>query len=512
MPDNSLSNKRIAKNTIFLYVRMIIVLLVSLYTTRVVLNVLGVVDYGIYNVVAGFVSMFAFLNSAMNNTTQRYYNYAKGIETIDSLNEVYNTSLLIQAILAIIIIVILESFGIWYINNKMVMPTEKIIEANWVFQFSVISLILLIMQIPYSAAIISHEKMDYYAIVSIIDAGLKLGIAIALPYIGTYKLIIYGALLLTISISNFILYYIYSKHQFKEITLRLRVNKKRFKEMLSFSGWNMFGSLAYTLQGQGLNVLMNAFFGPVVNAARGIAFQIEGSLNGFAANITTAFRPQLVESYAINNLQRTQNMMFKMSKYCYVMLYVLAVPIAIELQYILNLWLKGVIPEYTIIFTYLILINMLLGGLNMPISQTVQATGIVKYYHIIRSIIVASTLPVAWLFLTFGYSPTIVFWVTIAISIINQPVSMIILHRNFSYSYKSYFNKVIIPCLLLTILLPIVPIIIHFFMADSLLKLGTVILSSLLISIILSYYVVLDKTERFVLLSAVKAFFKKHHL
>ena len=491
---------------------MIIVLLVSLYTTRVILNVLGVEDYGIYNVVAGFVSMFSFLNSAMNNTTQRFYNYEKGIGTIESLNEVYNTSVIIQTLLALIVVLVLESFGVWYINNKMVLPLEKMHEAKWVFQFSVISLFFLIIQIPYSASIISHEKMDYFAIVSIIDAVLKLIIAIVLPYVGSNKLVTYGGLLLTISICNFFMYYIYSKCHFKEISLKFRINKERFKDLLSFSWWNLFGSLAYTLQGQGLNVLMNAFFGPIVNAARGIAFQIEGSLNGFAANITTAFRPQLVESYAIKDLNRTQNMMFKMSKYCYMMLYVLAVPIAVELQYILDLWLKGVIPEYTIVFTYLIMINMLLGGLNMPISQTVQATGKVKYYQIIRSIIVASTLPIAWIFLKFGFSPTSVFWVTITISIINQPVSMMILHHNFSYSYKSYVNKVIKPCLFLTILLPIVPIVVHFFMKDSLLKLGIVILSSLLSSIILLYYVVLDKSERLMLTQAIKTIFKKLRL
>ena len=504
LENNRTNNNRIAKNTIFLYVRMIIVLLVSLYTTRVVLNVLGVEDYGIYNVVAGFVSMFAFLNNAMNNMTQRYYNYEKGIGTTGALNEIYNTSLLIQAIMAIVIVIILESFGVWYINNKMVIPSEKIFEANWVFQFSVISLFLLIMQIPYSAAIISHEKMDYYAIVSVVDAGLKLAITIALFYVESNKLIWYGALLLSISISNFLMYYIYSKQHFEEIYLKLIIKKNRFVEMLSFSWWNMFGSLAYTLQGQGLNVLINTFFGPTVNAARGIAFQIEGSINGFCVNIATAFRPQLVESYAIKNYERTQNMMFNMSKYCYLMLYILTVPIVVELQCILNIWLKGVIPEYTIIFTYLILINMLLGCLNIPISQTVQATGVVRSYQIIRSIIVASTLPIAWVFLKFGFSPAIVFWITIAISIINQPVSMIILHKNFSYSYKLYIKKVIMPCLLLTLLVPIVPIIIHFLMSESIVKIMTVVVSSLLYSVVITYCVILDNYEKEIVLKYIK--------
>jgi O-antigen/teichoic acid export membrane protein len=282
--NNSVSNKRILKNTLFLYCRMIIVLLVSLYATRVILNVLGVTDYGIYNVVAGFVSMFSFLNSAMNNTTQRYLNYERGRGDLNSLSNVFNTSCQIQAIIAVVTLLLLEVFGVWYINNIMIIPQERIIAANWVFQFSSLSLVLLILQIPYSADIISHERMDYYALISIIDVVVKLLIVIVLPCLSYDKLFVYGLLSFVLSLINFLLFYIYSNRNFVEVKLRFEFDRELFKTMLSFSGWNMLGAIAYTIQGQGLNVLVNSFFGPVVNAARAIAFQIHAAISGFSEN------------------------------------------------------------------------------------------------------------------------------------------------------------------------------------------------------------------------------------
>lgn len=496
MPNNSFSNNRIAKNTIFLYIRMIIVLIISLYTTRVVLNELGVVDYGIYNVVAGFVSLFSFLNSAMNNATQRFFNYERSVGTSDSLQIIYNTSLQIQFVIAIVSVVLLESFGYWYINNKLIIPADRLMAANWVFQCSVVSLFLLIIQIPYSAAIISHEKMDYFAIVSILDAFLKLAIVLILPFVDYDKMVLYGTLMLGISVLNFLLYLVYAKVKFEEIKMRLVFHKDKFKEMLSFSGWNTFGSFAYTIQNQGLNVLINAFYNPAVNAARAIAFQIQAAINGFSENIAMAFRPQLVESFAIGNHSRTRMLMFRMSKYSYMMLYVLSVPIILELHYILGIWLKGVIPEYTLIFSCLVIANMLINSLNLPISQTVQATGKVKVYQIIRSIIVTSTLPISWVALKLGASPTAVFWVTLSITIINQPVSMMILHRQFPFSYLEYIKAVIFPCVLLSVLIPILPAFVHFIVSEGFVRFALVCFITVISSCVIIFYLFLDDSER----------------
>lgn len=475
---------------------MIFVLFVSLYTTRVVLNTLGVSDYGIYNVVAGFVSMFAFLNSAMNNTTQRFMNFEKGAGNKESLNCVFVTSCQIQILICFVSFTILEFFGIWYINNVMVLPVERMIAANWVFQFSVLSLILLILQIPFSAAIISHEKMDYFAIVSIIDVMLKLLVVILLPYVSYDKLIFYGIVSLLISLSNFIMYYMYARRKFEEIRFKSTYNKKMFKVMLSFSGWNMFGALAYTLQGQGLNVLINSFFGTVVNAARGIAYQVHGAISGFSENIAISFRPQLVESYAKEEYDRTLQLMYIMSKSCYFMIFLMSLPIFINLQNILNLWLDGTVPDFSIIFTTLVLVNLLITSLNLPISQTVQATGKVKWYQILRSILVASTLPISWIFLKNGFEPTSVFWITLAISITNHPLSMYILHRHFKYGYMEYISKVILPCMKLTILAPIIPSVIHLYINEPILSLIIVGLISILCTVSIAFYVLIDHDDR----------------
>lgn len=496
MPDNSSSNKRIAKNTVFLYLRMIVVLLVSLYTTRVVLNVLGVVDYGIYNVVAGFVTMFAFLNTSMINTTQRYYNFERGAGNEDGLCNVYNTSLRIQVILAVVTLALLETIGIWYINNKMVIPEDRIVAANWIFQFSVFSLVLLILQIPYSSAVIAHEKMDYYAVVSISDAFLKLGIALALPFVASDKLIIYGLLVFLISVFNILCYGVYARIKFAEIRIVKGINKAYFTEMLGFSGWNVLESISYILQGQGLNMLMNAFWGPVVNAARGIAYQIQGAVNGFSANIATAFRPQLVESYAEADYKRTEHLMFSMTKYGYLMLFIISLPICIEIEQILDLWLKGTIPDYTIPFTILVLVNMLINSFNMPLTQTILATGQVRRYQVVRSIINASPLLIAWIFIRIGYGPTVVFVVTIAVSIVNQIVSMVLLHRVFRYSYRSYLMHVVIPCLLFSCTTPVFPLLLYLWMPQGWLRLIAVLGLSVAISLPVAYFLVLEKNEK----------------
>lgn len=475
---------------------MIVVLLVSLYTTRVVLKELGVEDYGIYNVVAGFVSMFTFLNSSMTNTIQRYFNFERCKCSLDRQINVYNTSLQIQLILAIITFVLLEIIGVWYIHNKLIVPVSRIYSAMCVFQFSVVSLIILIVQIPYNAAVIAHEKMDYYALVSIIDVFLKLLIVILLPLIPFDKLIFYGILTMVVSLSNFVMYYVYSHKNFPEIRVKKYFDVDLFKNMLSFSGWNVLSSIAYTIQGQGLNVLMNAFFGPIVNAARGVAYQVQAAINSFSENIVTAFKPQLVESYASNDHNRTVKMMFTMSKLCYLMLFVLSLPIVIEINYILSLWLGSNVPEHTQMFTTLVLINMLLGSLNVPVSQTIQAVGRIRNYQIAKVVIVTSVLPIAWFSLRMGGTAESVFYAMIFTSIIVQPISLILLHKVFEYSYTEYMKKVISPCVMITILSPVLPFVISHIMTPSLLRLLLVGGSSVICCCILVYLFALNKSEK----------------
>lgn len=499
----SQDNKRIAKNTAFLYIRMLIVLALSLYTTRVVLATLGIIDYGIFNVVCGFVSMFAFLNNSLANGTQRFYNFKIGEGKNNEIPLVFMSSMLIQIVLAIILLVILESFGLWYINNKMVIPEERITAAFWVFHCSVISLIFVVLQVPYSAIILAFEKMDYYAIVSIIDAFLKLAIVLVLPFINADHLIIYGILSLIISIVNFLLYAVYCRSRFREETTMLwrRRENGLLREMTSFSGWNVFGTFAYMIKDQGLNVLLNSFFGPVVNAARGIAMQVNSALQGFSINIVAAVRPQLVQSYSSGNNTRVENLMFSMSRLIFLMLFVLSLPIMIELPYILKLWLSEPIPEYTIIFTDLVIVNMIITSMNTPLSQVVHATGKMKVYQIGTSLVICSILPISYFFLKIGYSAVSTFIVCIVISIINQIVCLFLLRRIFTFSIRKYNSLVVFPCMLLTIASPVVPYLLHYYINESFGRLLIVTITSIGVTLGLAYVIVLTKDEKRLIVS-----------
>lgn len=493
----SKDNKRIAKNTLFLYVRMLVVLGISLYTTRAVLHILGVVDYGIYNIVCGFVSMFAFLNNSLANGVQRFYNFKKGKGSTSELADVYSASLTILLIVSLIVFVLLETFGVWYINNKMVIPSERMYAAFWIFQFSVISLVFIILSVPYSAAILAFEKMDYYAVVSIIDALLKLIVVLVLADVNYDRLIFYGALILFVSVINFAMYYVYSKRYFRTELHFCRIKDwSLFKEISTFSGWNVFGTFAYMIKDQGLNVLLNAFFGPVVNAAKGIAMQVNSALQGFSTNIVAAVRPQLVQSYSKGEISRVQTLMFSMSRLIFVMLFVLSLPIMMELKYILQMWLSDKVPEYTVIFTDLVLVNMIVSSMNTPLSQVVHATGKMKAYQVATSLVICSILPNAWGFLKMGMSPTSTFVVSIVVSIVNQVVCLFLLRRIFPFSIKAYNTKIVLPCLLLLMLSLITPISIRYLLQEGLVRLFINTLFTIMITILLSYFVVFTKEEK----------------
>ena len=427
-------------------------MVVNLYATRVVLDVLGVSDYGVYNVVCGFVAMFSFLNTSMANGVQRFYNFELGKGGENAITQVYNTAIIIQIILAIIILVLTETIGLWYLNTKMVISPDRIVAANWIFQFSVISLIFVIIQIPYSAAILAYERMNYYAIVSVADALLKLAIVLILPYIAGDSLIIYGLLIMLISIFNFFLYWIYCYKYFRHLIFEKRFDKPLFKSMMNFSGWNLFGSLAYILKGQGVNVLINAFFGIVVNAANGIATQVSSAIQTFSINLVVAFKPQLTQSYAAGDYGRTEQLMLSMSKISFGLMCVIAIPIIVEIDYILEIWLKSDIPQYTNTFTVLTIVSIMVSILNAPITQVIHATGKMKKYQIATSVVICSILPISWLFLKLGYGATSVFTITIIIMAINQIVCLWVLHSIFRFNVKEYIKTVILPCVIITII------------------------------------------------------------
>ena len=508
MSDNTLSNKKIAKNSVFLSIRLVIVLIVSLYTTRAVLKVLGVVDYGVYNVVCGFVSMFTFLNTSMSNGIQRFYNFELGRSEIDGANMVYCTSLVIQLLLAIVILILTESFGLWYLHNKMVIPLDRVIAAEWVFQFSILSFIFIIMQAPYIGAVMAHEKMNFFSLVSVIDAFLKLGIVFILPILTGDKLIIYGVLLSSISAISFFLYYVYCKKHFEEIHFRKLFDKSLFKSMLSFSGWNLFGSFSGVMQTQGIALVLNFYFGPILNAAKGIAAQIQGALQGFVNTISVPVRPQIVQSYAKGNLSRTMNLTISISKIsCYFFL-IMAIPISAEIDFVLHLWLGNSVPQHTAAFTVIVLISALTSNLNAATSNLIHATGEMKDYQLWGSLIKICSVPISFFIIKKYSIPEIALLVVTVCGIIAHITCLIAVNKVAGLSLKLYFKEVVLPLALVLAVSLCVVIPIRCLIEEGFLRFIIIVIANT-ISIILSlYYFAFNIKERSLFIQLFKSMIK----
>lgn len=511
MSIESENNKRIAKNTVFLYLRMIIVLFLNLYISRIILEVLGVEDFGIYNVVGGFVAMFAFLNTSMSNGVQRFFNIDIGANEGRNIREIYTASLYIQLALAGIILIITEVIGIWYINNIMVIPSTRLVAANWVFQFSILSFLSIIIQVPYVAAVMAYERMDFFAIVSIIDVILRLCSVFTLKYIGGIDaLIIYSLLIFLVSLINFALYFIYSKNQFKDIKVTKVTDRRLFTQMITFSGWNVFGSFAYMVKDQGLNMLLNVYFGPIVNAARAISYQVSNALNGFSTNIFTAFRPQLMQSYSSKDYRRTTTLMFSMSKFTFFLMVLIAFPVIVEIKYVLQLWLGRNVPENTELFTVIVILNMLVTNFNPPISQIVHATGKMKKYQIVTSLVLTSILPISWISLQFGVSAEIVFWISLIVTAINQFICLLVLKGIFEYSIRDYISGVLYPCLIVLVVVFPFTYGIHELFDEGFHRLTLVTSVNLFVSIFAIYMLGLNVNERILIKQTIqKRIYKK---
>lgn len=505
------SNKRIAKNTVFLYFRMIFVLGVSLYTTRIIFNVLGVIDYGIYNVVNGFVMLFTFLNTSLSNGVQRFYNYNLGSRNSYSIKQVFNTSLLIQLSLGLLILIIAEILGLWYFHSYLQIPSERTHAALWVFHTGVFSLFFVIIQIPYNAAIIAYERMDYYALVNIIDILVRLVIVLILPYLDADKMALYGCFVLGVNILDFVLYAAYCKFHFLDFRISFSYSRNLLREMLVFSGWNIFGTFAYVIQSQGLNLLLNGFFGPILNAARGIANMIQGAIQGFQGNIALAFRPQLIQSYASRDMERVTSMFTWLTKASYLMLLAITTPLLLELHQILELWLGEDVPIETYVFTFLILINLLLSSLNTPVTQIIHASGIMKTYQITTGVITCMTLPVSWATLKLGFTPSCVFIICIIVTIINQIACLYILNRIFTIDFIIYIKKTILPLLVVSLLTPVLGFMVTRSMQESFIRLFLVGVISVLSCFVLSFIIALQNNERQIIIKFLKEKIKNDH-
>lgn len=509
--DNSSANKRIARNSVLLSVRMVIVLLISLYTTRAVLSLLGVEDYGVYNVVCGFVGMFSFLSTTMGGSIQRFYNVELGKNGEKGACLIFNTAFRIQLLFAIISVILCEIIGLWYLHEKMVIPAERMYAAEWIFQFSMATFFLTMMQAPYGAAVMAHEKMDFYAVINVVDVILKLVIVFIIPYLKGDYLILYGFFIALISIFDIFWYIIYCKKNFKEISFKKGHDKATFRDMLSFSGWNMFGSLSQILREQGINLIMNLFWGPVVNAARGVANQVNGAINGFVTNILTPVRPQVIQSYVEGNLSRSFHLTYSVSKVSIMFFYMMALPISLEINYILNIWLGNNVPEHSGSFVILVLLNTAVTILMGAMATMVHASGDMKKYQIVGFIIKTLSVPAGYFMLKFGSAPEFALFLVFLFDFIGYVVGLFIIKSIMPFSIRDYIKSVSLPLVPVLVLPLAITLPVCLLLRTGFIRFLIVLVVGVLSVAGCSWLFGLNKTEKEMVLGFVKTAIKKAH-
>lgn len=410
-------HKRIAKNALFLYFRMFLTMGVGLYTSRLVLEALGVVDYGIYGLVGGIVTLFSFLNSAMASASQRYLSFDIGKNDEEQLKKTFNATVNIHFFIAFIVLVLAETIGLWFVNYKLNIPLDRMNAANWVFQFSIFSFLLAIIQVPYNALLFAREHMNVYAYLSIVETLLKLLIVFLLLQWDADKLIIYAILTFIVSFIIQTSYKLYCKKYFKESVYQFYYDKKYYKELISYSGWNLFGNIAAVARNQGSNILLNLFFGPVVNAAYGLSLMVQGIIGSFISNVQVAVNPQIVKNFSNGNSVKFLALIYKSAKFSFFGMLLIVLPVLLQTEFLLYLWLKE-IPNYTIEFIQLALIYSLIETIANPLMSAAQASGKIKWYQIIIGSFIFLTLPIIWFVFKTYSNPIYVFWVLIVNSFI----------------------------------------------------------------------------------------------
>lgn len=455
MPSTSIS-KQIAKNTLMLYMRLLFSMAISLYTSRVILNALGVEDFGIYNVVAAIVVISGFLNNAVSAATQRFLTFELGKADFFQLERVFKMSITIHILIAIGVLILSETIGLWLLNTHLNIPNERMNAANWAYQFSIFSFLISIIYAPFTAALISHEKFNVFAYINIIEVILKLLIAFIITWFGSEKLILYSALIFIVTIIVGILSVNYSHKNFNECKFAFLWNKELLGKISSFASWNLLGVIAGITSNQGVNLILNMFFGPTINAARGIAFQIHGAVNSLVTNFQLAVNPPLIKSYASGDKPFMHSLIFSTSKYSFFILFAISLPLLLETEYLLGLWLK-VVPEYSIIFTQLVIIDILICSLSGSLQTTAQASGNIKLYQTAVSGILLLNLPSSYIFLKFGFPPDSTFVVSIVASILALFTRLIILKKIIAFPVGKFLQSVIYRVLSVFFIASIIP-------------------------------------------------------
>jgi len=445
-------NKRIAKNALFLYFRMFLNMGVGLYTSRLVLEALGVIDYGIYGLVGGIVTLFSFLNSAMSSSTQRYLSFDIGKRNDVQLRKTFNATLNIHFLVAFIVFVLAETIGLWFVNNKLNIPLERINAANWVYQFSIFTLFLSIIQVPYNALLSAREYFDVFAIISILQTLLKLIIVWLLFYLDTDSLVTYSVLTFSVSMLIQLFYFIYCKRKFPETIYHFYYDKNYYKELISYTGWNMFGNLGYISQQQLSNILLNIFFGPIVNAAYGLSTMIQGLVLSFVSNFQMALNPQIVKNYAKEDYSSYLKLIYIGSKFSFFGLLIILVPVYFNLEFLLRLWLHEV-PEYTLVFTKLSLLYVLIESISNMLDYGIQATSNIKLFKIVIGVVLLASVPIVWFLFKEYKDPSFVYITFIIIAFITYFIRILFLEKIINFKLWDFLSQVLFRQVLVSLIL-----------------------------------------------------------
>lgn len=489
------NSKRIAKNTLFLYFRMLLLMLVSLYTSRVVLDKLGIIDFGIYNVVGGIVAMLGFLNSAMANAVQRYLSFEIGKGVENRVNHIFNIALFAHFCIASIVFILMEVFGVWYLNTYMNIPLERLSAANWVLQCSILITLFSIIQVPYNAIIIAKEQMGIYAYISILEAFLKLAV-VYLLYIGNFdKLKLYSVLMMLVTIVTLLLYRTYCIKKYSEAKFRWVRDYKTLKEISVFASWNMFGELAWVFTGQGVNIILNLFFGPSVNAARGLSDQVNGAVYRFINNFQTAVNPQLVKDFAKEHLDEMKRLLYRSTRFSYYLMLMLSLPLIFDMDILLQIWLKNV-PKYATEFCQLILICSLVSTISNLFSQVARAYGEIRKYQICVSLFLFLNFPLSYFFLSIGASPLSTMTVNIVIQFLLILVRLYFAKKMISLSIFDFVKKVLFPIIRVTLISIMFPLACISFIENENLMYLSIFIVSLFFTAITVWIVGLEASEK----------------
>ena len=468
---------------------------VSLYTSRVVLNALGVEDFGIYNVVGGVVAMFSMLSGSLSSAITRFITYELGTGNQENLKKIFSSAVTIQIGLAVLIILLAEAVGVWFLNVKMNIPDVRMVAANWVFQFSILTFAINLISVPYNASIIAHERMSAFAYISILEAIGKLTIAFLIVISPMDKLIFYAILMCAVALIVRFAYGVYCKRHFEECTYRFIFDKDLLKRMFGFAGWNFIGATSAVLRDQGGNVVINVFCGPAANAARGIAFQVNTAISGFVTNFMTALNPQITKSYAAGDRKYMMTLIFQGARLSFYMLLLLSLPVLINTHYILGLWLK-IVPDHAVLFVQLVLVFAMSESISNPLITAMLATGKIRNYQLVVGGLQMMNLPVSYILLHMGMFPETVIVVAIVISQCCLAARLVMLRGMIGLSVRKYMKEVYINVLVVTVIAAIIPFLLAIKLEESFLNFVLLCLISLICTGIAIYYVGCNRVER----------------